>query len=421
MACLGVLALLVVLGTTSPLYGAVAVGLAAIITLVVCFDLERSGIVFVTLAMFGAPLNNLRVSAGSYVTASDLLFVLGFGVLMPTIARNKFKLPAMFVLGFMLLLSMGIVASVASNMPLVSANQVGRLVIGAFSLPIFLMLWRPSSAVVVRLAMAYVLGTVFSVGYGLAHGPVAGDARYVGYTYHPNYLGLSCLLAAALVPYVVASIESAYRWIWWASCLVCAYGVYISGSRAALLVLIMLVVIYPFVEGSIRAASAVFAGFVGVVAFSGTLLNQDGNNALGRLFGSGSANGSDIQREQIATEALRQLKAHPFLGNGFDGGLGSHDIYLQVAVAVGVFGLIGYLLILWSALRPLFWEGVDHRLAYPVLAYATIGPLTNTLWDRLIWSVVALAFTVVVRGPQSQNPDTAKVLVAIPSEIRNQG
>lgn len=404
MACLGVMMALIWVSMASPILGAVAIVLASILLVVVCLDLVQAGTLFVTLAMFAAPLNNLRVTSTSFVTASDLLFVLGIGVLTPTILHNKFKLPAMFVLGLMILLAMGIIASVASVAPLVSANQVERLVVGAFALPIFFMLWRPAPTIVVRLAAAYIFGTVFSIFYGLLQGPMAAS-RYVGYTYHPNYFGLSCLLAAALVPFVVASIAPERRWIFWGSALLCAFGVYLSGSRAALIVLIMLIVIYPFVERSVRAGGAVFAGVAGVIAFSGSLLNQDGNNAIGRLLGGGSASDSDTQREQIASDALKLLKLHPFLGNGFDGGLGAHDIYLQVAVAVGVFGLIGFLLILVSALRLLFWQGISHRLGYPVLAYAAIGPLTNTLWDRMIWSVVALAFTVVVAGPQPNDTE----------------
>ncbi len=400
---LGMLALLVLMGTQSVVAAIGAIGLAGMIALLVCFDLTQAGTILVTLAMLLAPLNDLRLGE-SYVTASDILFFLGFAILTPTLLRRRFALPSTFVVGLGILLVMGAIASVASPIPAVSASQVARLLIGAFLLPIFLMIWRPPTPVIVRFAAAYIFGTVFSVFWGLLQGPVPGDARYVGFTYHPNYLGLSCLLAATLVPYVTAMVAPGYRWIYWFSGLIAAYGVYISGSRAALLVLIMIIVIYPFVEGSIRAVGAVMLGVAGVLAFSGKLITEDSNNALGRLFGSGSATGSDQERRQILSEAWHQFLEHPLLGNGFDGGIGSHNIYLQVAVAVGVFGLVGYLMIMWSAIRPLFWQGTAHRLAYPVLAYAAIGPLTNTLWERMIWSVVALCFVANLDGPDADDP-----------------
>lgn len=406
---LGLLALLVLMGTRSPFMGFAAIGMAAMIVLLVCFDLVQAGTLLVTVAMLLAPLNDLRLGA-SYVTVSDIVFVLGFAVLTPVVVRRRVKLPALFVTGLGILFTMGVIASVAAPIPIVSASQVFRLVVGAFFLPMFMMAWRPPAVAIVRFAAAYILGTVFSVFYGLLQGPVAGDARYIGFTYHPNYLGLSCLLAATLVPYVVSMVSPGVRWIFWVAGLVAAYGVYLSGSRAALLVLIMIIAIYPFVERSIRAGGFVLLGVAGVLAFAGRLLQEDGNSAIGRLFGGGTATGSDLDRRQKLGEAWQQFLDHPLLGNGFDGGLGSHNIYLQVAVAVGIFGLVGYLMILWSAIRPLFWAGPGHRLAYPVLAYAAIGPLTNTLWERLIWAVIALCLAANLDGPDdgvdADDPDT---------------
>jgi O-antigen ligase len=403
---LAVLLGLLLTGTASPTAGVFAVGLAAGIAVLVCLGSARTGTLLVTIAMFLAPLNDLRLGT-SYVTVSDVAFVLGFAVLTPTVLHNRIKIPALFLLGLAILLTMGAIASAAAPIPIVSMSQLVRLLVGAFVLPIFFMIWRPPVPSIVRFAGSYIFGSVFSVGYGLVQGPVDGDARYAGYTYHPNYLGLACLLAVSLVPYVTAKIAPQHRWIFWTAGLVNAYGVWISGSRAALLVLIMLIFVYPFVERSIKAVGMVMLGVAGALAFSGTLLQEDGNSALGRLFGNGTATGSDIERRNILSAAWEQFQAHPLLGNGFDGGIGSHNIYLQVAVAVGIFGLLGYLFIIWTALRPLFWEGAGHRLAYPVLAYAAIGPLTNTLWERLIWAVLALSFVGDARPPGHSDVEAA--------------
>lgn len=419
---LAVLAPLLFMGVQSPFLAAAGVGIAVVLVLIVCFDLAATGTLFMLVGMFTAPLNDLRLGA-SYVTISDVVFVLGIGILIPTVLRNKIEVPLVFIGGFAILLTMGSVASAASAIPVVSFGQLARLVVGAFMLPIFFMLWKPPRATVVRLAGAYIFGTVFSVFYGLLQGPVAGDARYVGFTYHPNFLGLECLLAAALVPFVVGSIPFGRRWIFWGAGLICAYGIWLSGSRAALLVLGMLIFVYPFVERSIKAVGAIVFGVAMMLALSSRLVQEDSNNALGRLFGGGSANGSDIERRRILDAALAQFKAHPLLGVGFDGGLGSHNIYLQVATAVGVIGLLGYLLVLWTALRPLFWTGINHRLAYPALAYMAIGPLTNTLWDRLIWAVLALTLAVNIHRPP--DPESSTIAEDTPrralAEMRNPG
>ena len=412
LGSLVMLAGLLLVGTQSMVAAIAALGLAGGLALIACLGLAKGGTFLVTIAMFLAPLNDLRLGA-SYVTVSDVIFVLGFMVLTPTVLRNKIRISTMFLFGLGILLTTGAIASAAAPIPVVSVSQLFRLMVGAFLLPIFFMVWRPPTPVIVRFAAAYMFGTVFSVGYGLLQGPVAGDARYVGFTYHPNYLGLSCLLAASLAPYVTAKVQPQYRWIFWFAALISSYGVWISGSRAALIVLIMLVVVYPFVERSIRAVWVVGLAFTGALAFSGKLLQEDGNSALGRLFGSGTASGSDEDRRRVLSGAWAQFKQHPILGNGFDGGIGSHNIYLQVAVAVGIFGLIGYLFIIWSALRTIFWVGTGHRLAYPVLAYAAIGPLTNTLWERMIWAVLALAFigdaTPPGQADSKELPDPALV------------
>ncbi|WP_332666027.1 O-antigen ligase family protein [Aeromicrobium sp.] len=401
VASLALLFILIRLSTESLIGAGAAVVLAVVLLALVCLDLRRAGTMFVTLAMFMAPMNDIRLGA-SFVTASDLLFLLGFAILTPIVIGNRIAVPPMFWLGLSIVLVMGVLASIASPMPVVSVNQVARLMVGAFALPIFFMVWRPAANILARFAAAYMLGSAISVGMALAQGPLGGG-RYVGLTYHPNYFGLASLLAVALTPFVVGKVAPDLRWIFWGAAAVSAGGVWLSGSRAALLVLIMLILIYPFVERSIRAGGVVVLGVAAVLAFSGRLLEEDGeSNALGRLFGAGTAAGSDLERKQILSDAWMQFRAHPLLGNGFDGGLGSHNIYLQVAVAIGIFGLIGYLIILWIGLRPLFWEGVNHRLAYPVLAYAAIGPITNTLWDRLIWAVVALAFVVSVDARDSE-------------------
>lgn len=408
---------LVLLATESLVTAILALGLATTLVLVVCFDLSGAGTLFVTLAMFLAPSNDLRLGS-SYVTASDILFVVGFALLTPTILRNRLRVPPLFLLGLAIVLAMGSLASIAAPVPIVSANQLVRLIVGAFALPVFFMIWRPAQHVVVRFATAYIFGAVLSVGWAMLEGPI-GEGRYIGLTYHPNYFGLASLLGLSLVPYVVAQIPAAYQWLIWGAGAICAFGVFISGSRAALLVMIMIFVIYPFVERSVRAGGAVMLGITGVLAFSGRLLSEDSDsNALGRLFGGGTASGSDLDRQRALAEAWDQFRVHPLLGNGFDGGLGSHNIYLQVAVAVGIFGLLGYLMIMWTALRPLFWPGINHRLAYPVLAYLAVGPLTNTLWDRLIWAAIALTFAMNTQPPPLDDAEDPKDSLA---EMRNSG
>src|SRR5215203_5168556 len=81
---LAVLGLLLLMGVQSPFLAVAAVGLAGVLALLVCFDLTTTGTLFMLFAMFTAPLNDLRLGA-SYVTVSDVVFVLGIGILLPTV------------------------------------------------------------------------------------------------------------------------------------------------------------------------------------------------------------------------------------------------------------------------------------------------------------------------------------------------
>ncbi len=390
----GFLALLLVGSRTSPLVGVAGLLIATGIVGIALLGLVRAGAVLMIITLFLAPMNDLRLGE-SYVTASDITLFLAIVVLAPPVITRTLQLPATFAFGALTVFVMGVISSVASEIPAVSVSQLMRLVITAFTLPILYAIWRPQRPTLIAMACAYLFGNAFSVMAGLVRGPVAeadGVFRHVGLTYHPNYLGMACLLAVALVPWLWPQVTPFWRWIVGGATFVSVFGIWISGSRAALLALAILVVVVFAMERSLAGLWVLAMGFVGMLAFSSRLTSDSGNNALGRLLGGGSASGSDQERTTIMAEAWKQFVEHPLLGNGFDGGIGSHNIYLQILVALGIFGLSGYLLILYSLIRPVLSSGIDHRLSYPAIAYAVIGPVTNTLWERLIWVVVALPF-----------------------------
>lgn len=413
------LAGLLLVGRDSVLAGLVAVVLAVFLTAVVTVGVTRMGTVMVTLGMLTAPMTDLTVVPGStLVTAADLCFVVGFGLLLPVLLTRRASPPALFVLGAVSVLCIGFAASVRAEDTAVSLNLLFRLAATAIVFPVVFMFWQPGARTTGRLAGAYVSGVALSTLYGLlVEGPSISDTdvgRYDGLSEHPNALALSGLLAVALLPHVLAQTRPHRRWLWALPGLLCLLGTWYSGSRATLLVLLVLAVVYPLVENSVRAAGAlVLAAGVGLV-FIGRLLQSAADNPLTRLFGSGSASGSDLERRTNFARAVEQFRAHPLLGNGFqDDALAAHNIYLQVAVSVGVLGLAAYACILWTGLRPLFrLRDPAHLVAYPVLAYGMAGMLTSLLWDRYIWCVLALAFVVVARPEAEQIAGAAEPVAA---------
>ena len=393
VGCVSFLGALLLIAQLSTIAAIVAICVAGLCAAVVSFGLVQTATGIIVLAMFFAPCNSIRPSpAASFVTMSDLLFALGFLLLAPVLMVRRISPPLIFVLGSFILIVMGILASLGSADPGTSLNHMTRFVLAGLGLPIAFMLWRPHNRIVVAFASAYVAGQALSVVNAIASGAEEDTGRYQGFSTHFNFFGLSALLAACLVPYIVAFIHPPWRWVAWAGGGLCLYGIWISGSRAALLVVVIIALLFPLVERSVPATGALAAAMGVGVLLSGRLLNDEGSNALGRLKGDSTTNFSDDERTRALTEAIKMFKAHPFLGTGFEKALEAHNIYLEIGVAVGVVGVVGYALILGSAIYPLFTVPHPyHRLAYPALAYAMIGMLTNALWDRFIWSVLALA------------------------------
>ncbi|HET7735959.1 MAG TPA: hypothetical protein VFK52_08305 [Nocardioidaceae bacterium] len=344
------------------------------------------------LGMFLAPMNDVRV--GGPVTAADLLFALGFVLLAPTLLRRRLEISQLFVLSWLVIFVLSLLASVAAANSGISFNHLARFMIAALVLPLAFMTWRPRQQLLVLMAAAYLAGVAVSVSYAATLG--AGGPRPFGLTTHPNFFGLTSVLGAALVPYVLQHFARRLRWAVWLAGLLCVYGVWISGSRAAFVALVAVVVVYTLREASVFMGLAMAAAGTTLILFLDRL-GSSGNNAFGRILGGGSAAGSDYQREQAFEAAMDRIAAHPILGNGYEHAMEAHSIYLQVTTSIGVIGLAAYVLLLAAMALPLLdTHRPNYRLAYPALTYALVGIFTNSFWDRFVWAVLALSLAGVV-------------------------
>lgn len=378
----------------------VGIGILVVVvaaTLVLVLGLERSAVVMLTLGFVAAPMNAVRPVPGlSFASAADLLFLVAILLLVPLLVRRRLEGQAWFVLAAGGVVVASIVVSLTSVDPYVSFNIVGRLVVGAFVLPIVFALWRPGRWLPVVLAGGYVLGNCISVAYGVTLGDVSVEGRYPGLSTHANVLGLCAMLGLALVPFLLQEVPRLWRAAVLVGGLGCAYGVWVSGSRAAFAVAVVVAVLYPVVARSVPAAIALFGGGVlGLWVVARALLDgETGTNTLGRFFGAGSATASDLQREQEAQQAIDNFFDDPLLGGGFSVEiLDAHNIFIQVAGAGGLLLLGFYLLVLGAVVHQALSKGPRYYvLLLPVAGYLMIGPLTPLLWDRYIWCVLALPF-----------------------------
>jgi hypothetical protein len=390
------LALLLPLSLGSIVGAVVALGLVAGLILLFAVGIERTGLVLLLSALVLAPMNNVKPAAAiSFVTASDVFLFLGVVTLSPVLVSRGLGRQAPFLIGVGGLVATGLVTSAASPDAAASLNGLTRLVVGALTMPIVFMLWRPGPRVLLAFAWAYVAGVCLSVVHGRVTGLMSLDGRYVGLTEHPNILGLTGLLGLTLVPFLLAATPSRLRWCALAAGLVCAYGIWMSGSRAALVGAVAVVLLYLLLSRSIEHALLVFGLSIApfYLVMQAFTAGPADSSPLGRLRGGGSATYSDLDRENLAHVALDRFFSHPLIGSGFAGAAEAHNIYLQVAAAGGVVALVFYLVILVASMRhPLLLGGHHRLLALPVMGYALMGPLTPLLWDRYIWCVLALPF-----------------------------
>lgn len=414
-----VLGIVLRLGMFSPYLGVACAGLLVTLTMAALVGLERAATVFLVLASLAAPLNDVRpVPQLTFVTFADVLLGIGFMMLVPHLAGTPLKIPSAFVFGVTLILAMGSLASIASEQPGLSFNHMLRFAVGAVALAVLICWWQPPKNTVIALAGAYVVGNCISVFAAFFQTQTMGGRVY-GLSTHPNVMGLCDALALSLIPFLLYALGREWRWLVLTGAAICAYGIWINGSRGALLTSVAILFLYPVITRSLAAGLGVVAvGFTMPIVVSQMIGRVSETSALGRLFGGGNASGSNQEREQVAQRAIDQFLAHPILGGGFGTVLEAHNIYLQLAAAVGIVGVLGYLLVMWSLVRPLLaipspWS----LLSVPALAYAMAGLIFNLLWDRYIWCVLGLALLGPILAARASDEEDDGVVEA-PHRLR---
>lgn len=386
-----------------------AVAIAAGLTAVVIFGAQRAGSGAIVIAALLAPMVAVGpVPTTSIWTLSDAFLVVGLVLLIPHMLGGRLEAPPLFVGGAVLLVVAGLVASTFSAAPLQSLLEMMRLVAAGVILPMAFLMWNPPRAKIIAVAAAYVSGSAISSAYGLLTGSKSPDGRYGGLSDHPNALGLTAMFSVALIPYLLATSRQGHRWIWMALGAVNAVGIWISGSRAALLVLLVLLVIFPLVSRSALGLGLLGFGTALCLFFAERLLNVEGGNALSRLLGAGSSADSNADRTNRIEAVMDSIREHPLLGSGFIHSWYAHVTYLEIMSAAGLFGLIGFCSILIAADRNvLSAPHPSSLLAYPALAYTMVGFVTNVLWDRYIWIPLSLSLLAWIHSRPDGDRATA--------------
>lgn len=378
------------------LFAAAAFILSGFLIALIGLGPDRLGRYIVIAALLTAPINDkdLRPLPGGPVTFSDVFLLLGFALLLPALTRRGVVLPLDWVLGALIIMFLVLITALLVEAPVEALGYGTRLVAAAVVIPFLFLIWRPERRTIEILVWAYIVGQLGSIAWAV----VEHHSRWDGLATHPNFFGMAGTTALALLVHKWFTTTGRERSLALAAAVVVAGGIYMSGSRAALIVTVVMALIVPFVERTSASAFSVLAGgVIALLVLQWAIRYAGEDSALGRLTGGGTAEGSDTERRDKLAIGIDKWTHSPIWGNAFDGtALDAHNIYLEVAIGIGVVGLFGFLLVLWSGSRSLFTDHPLRRLSYPAVAFAATGMLTNSLWDRFVWCAVALSILAVI-------------------------
>lgn len=406
---LGLLAGLLPFATASLVGGIVALVVSGGLILLALLGIEGTALLLLALGIATSPMDRLKpVPALDFVALSDYFLVAGIGLLVLVVLSHRARPEPLLWLGVSGVTIVGFVSSLLSDDSGASLNSLLRLVVGAMILPLIFTVYGAKDWVAPAFAGAYLLGSAVNVGLAMV-GDVSIEGRRIGESSHPNVLGLCCLLAVALLPYVWESLDRRWHWLVIACAGANAWGIWTSGSRAALIAAVGALALYILFTRSVVVALAAFGAAIPALYYAGISIGRQGvgeQNALTRLLGGGSASASDAAREQLVQEALDVFQAHPIFGAGLAQVLEAHNIYLQIMAAIGIVGLAFYLVLLLAVVhRAMTLPGHGWLLVLPPLTYVMVGFMTTILWDRYIWAVLALPFLAAVTRRSDDDGD----------------
>ena len=208
------------------------------------------------------------------------------------------------------------------------------------------------------------------------------------------------------------------------------YGVLLSGTRSGILAMVGVVALIALRKRRNMLVNLVILCVL--VAAAWLLLPEQVKTRLGLTSEtSKAAQQSTERRLSYATFGLEIFLENPFLGTGL-GGFASeygqsiyrfwrnpddprriaHNMYLEIAVGLGLLGLIPFLLLLFSCLVGL-QRLVDYRwhkayaelavaLQTGLLAYMFIGLFSSSQYDKALWLLIGLAAVLPVLADKDE-------------------
>jgi len=373
------------------------------------------------------------------VTISDLTLVAAAVVALAVRPRQRMQawLTRPLAIGLALMLAGGLIGLVAAGERSLSAGLLVRLVVVAVLSLWVVARWDPRPEEARRSIAAYVAVAAYSAAMGTLaaltrwaalEGLQNGVGRAVGFGENANLFGsISAVALAAGAVLAVTSPSRRGRWGWVAAAAALGAGIAWSGSRSALLAVVVgvaPVAIHQLrhrLEVDRRRTTILGLGVLGVVLV-GLLLSvtfirvpvidrfllRGGTDTSSR-----SAESTEVRADQI-TEGLEERGPWSLLvGSGLQdhNPTALHNAHLEAWVGLGLLGIAGWATVIAVTCRPAttllrrrsLEPGDAPRLAASsgFLAYATCALFVDNFWNRYVWLFIAL---VAVLGGRRRAP-----------------
>lgn len=417
-------------------------------------NLRNVGLLLLVVTAALLPLQNIRVTSGIAIADVTLLAAGAVGVLSRHHRPTGLPLAPVMRNGLTLMAIGGVLGLLLADALAESASLLIRLaivIVLAFTAVIRV---APSGREVRRLLVAFVVsgavsGVLSSLG-DLTGAPLLNRStfggRAIGLTFwrfplldyargadtsqslatNPNLFGaVSAVAGAIAIILLLEATSRRSRLVLGASAAGLTLGVLFSGSRSSLVALLVACVpaVWRLVSRGLGNQVLTGATIVAVLLLI-SLFSTVRAPSIDRLLlredtaSSERTAESTILRYQNATRGLERRGWNSLAtGSGLrdDSRSKLHDGHLEIWLGLGLVGLVGWLLVCAGVLEPsLRYAGRSGTLDPRAVSLLAIGSgftanvvvtlFVDTIWNRYIWLLVALAVSLALRPDGAEEP-----------------
>lgn len=385
------------------------------------------------------PMTGIRISAS--LSVADIFLLAGAATLVPTLLQglNSTREPPfnIYLGGSCCILIGALIGSLFSANAPESFVRLCKLGLAALVFPILVCILVTTYSAIWTLSRAYLVGAVISSCVAIVEPLQSYNQRADGLANHFNTLGLTSVLALGMAIVLMDSARGLRRLASLVSFLILVAGIFLSGSRAALIgCFVAILVALWLLEHRRLALLVLFSTVSSFAVVSSGLLTIVGNGPTARLLNPASSGVqlSNQGRMSLLRESFITTIQDPVFGHGLVDARAAHNLYLQIWQASGVIGVLGIALILYACLilavrivrNPLLATQAERvllaGLAAGIAGFFVADLFQNAFWERYMWLLPSLSVALIrlVTQTEEQLPPVSAINSTPTSRKRTQ-